>query len=77
VGRELRIYYNDALTDLTGVEQVEFVGGDLRLSWNEVLVDATALHGLTEDPALTTAAARELVEAIDVIGGTVTVEGND
>ena len=48
VGGYLNIGYNDALTNLTGLDSVTSVGGYLFIDSNGALTDITALSSVTE-----------------------------
>lgn len=82
VGGDLYLY---DMQNLEGLAALVTIDGSITLIYNTQLGDVTALHGLEEvggdlsiqyNYALTTEAAEALVDAIDAIGGTVTVENN-
>jgi len=76
---------NLALTSLDGLENVTSIEGSILVTNNYALTDVSALYGLeyvggsivfTDNSVLTNAAARALVDEIDVIVGTVLILDN-
>ncbi len=82
---DVTLYGNVSLKDLGGLDGVTRIGGDLRLEQNGRLHDVAELSNVTtlsgdldilDNAELLTADAEALRDAIDSIGGTVTISGN-
>jgi hypothetical protein len=85
VNGDLVLTVSKGLQDLNGLASVDTIGGNLTIQGSRQLIDVTGLHGVAvvggyvtirNNPSLPTSAAETLVAEIDVIGGTVTIEGN-
>jgi hypothetical protein len=84
--RRLSVFNNDALPSLAGLEALRSLDTDLFVGSNDSLTDLGVLYGLesvggdvtvTLNTALGDEAAWDLVDEIELVGGAVTIYGNE
>lgn len=85
-GDDLEIRNTPVLASLFGLQGLATIGRTLSLERNASLLDGTDLHGVSsvgagvrvvDNPVLGDVAAQALIDAIEDVGGSVTLGGND